>query len=147
MTVDAVHLHLGKEVGEGQLVFRQRLEQALFDAARHVDRIDHHHVPVAGLRLLDDRQSGAGALEFLDVDLDVVGLLERLQQRRIGVIAPDQGVEIRSPARLPVASSSAVAAHAARRRVFRTDSGFVDADGHRVFSLAFVASRKKLNEF
>ena len=49
----AVHLHFREEVGEGKLVLRQRLEQALLDAARHVDRIDHHHVPVARLRLLD----------------------------------------------------------------------------------------------
>ena len=90
---ELIHRTSGKRSAERQLVLRQRLEQALLDAARHVDRVDHHHVPVAGLRLLDDGEAGAGALEFLDVDLDAVGLLEGLQQRRIGMVAPDQRVE------------------------------------------------------
>ena len=88
-----IHLHFGKKVGEGQLFLRQRLEQAFFDAARDVDRIDHHHVPVAGLRLLDQCKPRARALELLDIDLDAVGFLEGLQQRRIGMVAPDQRVE------------------------------------------------------
>ena len=92
----AVHLHFHEQVAEGQLVLGQRLEQALLDRARHVDRVDHHHVPIARLGLLDDRHPRAGAFEFLDVDLDAIGLLERLQQRGIGVVAPDQGVELLS---------------------------------------------------
>ena len=88
-------MHLGIEIGEGQLVLGQGLEQALFDAARHVDRIDHHDVPVAGLRLVDDGEAGAGALELLDVDLDAIGILEGLEQSGVGMVAPDQGVELR----------------------------------------------------
>ncbi len=54
---------------------------------------DHHHVPVAGLGLLDDGQAGAGALVFLDIDGDAVGLLERPEQLRIRMVAPDQRVQ------------------------------------------------------
>ena len=91
-------------------------------------RVDHHHVPVAGLRLLDDGEAGAGALELLDVDLDVVGLLEGLQQRRIGMVAPDQRVEIgglRRGCRPP--SSSAVAAHAALQMALQDGKRIPDA--------------------
>ena len=55
--------------------------------------IDHHDIPIARLRLLDNGQPRAGAFEFLDINLDVVRLLERLQERRIGMVAPDECVE------------------------------------------------------
>ena len=90
-----VHHHFREQVGNGKLVVGQHLEQPALDATAHVDRIDHHHVPVARLRLLDDGDAGSGALEFLDVHLDAIGILERLQEVRIGVIAPHQRVEIR----------------------------------------------------
>jgi hypothetical protein len=53
---ELVETHFREEVGEGKLVFGQRREQAPLDAAPDVDGVDHHHVPVARLRLLDDRQ-------------------------------------------------------------------------------------------
>ena len=63
-------------------------------AAIHVHRVDHHHVPVAGLGLLDDGEARTRALELLDVHLDAGGVLEGLQQVRVGMVAPDQGIEI-----------------------------------------------------
>jgi hypothetical protein len=89
-----VHHHFREQVGNGKLVVGQHLEQPALDTSAHVDRVDHHHVPVARLRLLDDGDAGSGALEFLDVHLDAIGILERLQEVRIGVIAPHQRVEI-----------------------------------------------------
>jgi hypothetical protein len=50
--------------------------------------------PVARLRLFDDRQARARALELLDIDLYAIRILEGFQQVGIGMIAPDQGVEI-----------------------------------------------------
>ena len=96
---ELIEPHLRIQVRERQLVLGQGREQALLDAAADVDRVDHHHVPVAGLGLLDDREAGAGALVFLDVHGDVVGVLERAEQRRIGVVAPDQRVELCGAAR------------------------------------------------
>jgi hypothetical protein len=58
-----------------------------------VDRVQHQHIPVAGLRLLEDRERFAGGRELLGVDLDAVGLLEGLQQTRVRVIAPDQCID------------------------------------------------------
>jgi hypothetical protein len=69
-------------------------QQAGFDHPRHVDAIDHEDVPVAGLRLLDDGERGAGAFVFLEIDPDVVGLFEGGDQCRIGVVAPHQGVQL-----------------------------------------------------
>ena len=89
-----IHGDLGIHVGEGQLIFGERLEQSFLDSARDVDRVDDHDVPVARLGLLDDGEAGAGAFELLEVDLDPVGVLEGFQQGRIGVVAPDQGVEL-----------------------------------------------------
>lgn len=154
-----IHLHLGKEVGQRQLVFRQRLEQALFDTSRYVDAVDHHHIPVAGLRLFDNCHAGPGALEFLDVDLDAIGLLEGLQQRRVGVIAPDQGVEIRSltevTRRQQQRRRSTRGVKTALQNGTRIPSSRIRGlwiDGHRVFSLAFWLLAKiepilKLSQF
>jgi len=47
-----------------------------------------------GRRLLDDRQRRAGPFIVLDVDADVLGLLERRQQVPVGVVAPDEDVEV-----------------------------------------------------
>nr|WP_240457814.1 hypothetical protein [Halomonas socia] len=94
--IDAVaggHHHLGEEVVGGQLVIRQRGQQAGFDGARHVDGIDHQHVPVAGPRLLEHGKGGTGTLILAQIDGDSVGLLEGLDQRGIGVVAPHQGIE------------------------------------------------------
>ena len=114
-------------------------------------RIDHHDVPVAGLRLLDNGEAGAGALEFLDVDLDAVGLLEGLEQRRVGMVAPDQRVEIGGAGEAPVASSSA--AQHMRREVPRSDgSGFFDESDVRNMVIEcspvpFWLLAKKMNQF
>ena len=90
----AIHGDFGVEIGQWQLVFGQGLEQALFNAARNVDGIDHHDIPVAGLGLVDNGKAGAGAFELLDVDLDAIGILEGLEQGGVRMVAPDQGVEI-----------------------------------------------------
>ena len=90
-----VHQHLGENLGDGQLVLGQGVEQVALNAAADVHRVDHHHVPVAGLGLLDDGEAGTRALELLDVDLDAGGVLEGLQQVRVGMIAPDEGIQIR----------------------------------------------------
>ena len=79
----------------GSLSSGSGVEQAAVDAAADVHRVDHHHVPVAGLRLLDDGEAGTGALELLDVHLDAGGVLEGLQQVGVGVVAPDERVQIR----------------------------------------------------
>jgi hypothetical protein len=46
--------------------------------------------------LIDNGEACTGAFEFLDVDLDAIGILEGLEQGRICMVSPDQGVEIGS---------------------------------------------------
>ena len=120
-----------------QLVFGQGLEQALFHAARNVDGIDHHDIPVAGLGLVDNGKAGAGAFKLLDVDLDAVGILERLEQGGIRVVAPDQGIEIR---RRPQAKSRRCR-QARRPRLLRFGNGLSEL--HMLISPGNVCCLRK----
>ena len=103
LAVDALlveQFHLLEQVVERQLRLVERGQEIGFDGASHIDPVDGEHVPVAGLRLLDQGQRHAGSLIFLDVHLDVVGLFERPQERRIRMIAPDQRIQfVRSHSR------------------------------------------------
>src|SRR6478736_8497497 len=82
-----------KHVSPWSRRFRQLHEQSLADNPRYVRRIDHENVPVAWLRLLNDRQTGASPFVGLNVDLDPMGLLKGLDKLCIGMIAPSEDVE------------------------------------------------------
>lgn len=54
-----------------------------FGNARDVYAIDDEHIPIAGTGLFDDRQSGAGALVFLEIYLDAILFFKRFYQCRV----------------------------------------------------------------
>ena len=87
------HQQFRIEVGNRQCVIRQGIEQSLFDDAGHVDAVDHQHIPVAGLRLLDQRQRLAGALIDFEIDLDSGFFGEGFDQIGIVMIAPHQSID------------------------------------------------------
>ncbi len=85
---------LGEDVGEGEVGLVQRRQEPLLDHPGDVDAVDHEHVPVPGLGLLEQGESHARAVVFLEVDLDAVGFLEGADKLPVGVVAPGQHVQL-----------------------------------------------------
>ena len=76
--------------------------------------LNHDDVPIAGLGLIDDGEASAGAFKFLDIDLDPIGIFKGLEQGRVRMVTPDQGVEVGRTAGEITAMLASAAAQALR---------------------------------